>query len=72
MADTNSVFLFQWGFRGWLLAMLALPGIGMITAGFLVSPDALTDDGMPPGSFLLAMGVSGFSRTLPPSWCSSS
>jgi hypothetical protein len=57
MADTNSVSLFHWGFRGWLIALLALPGLGMIAAGLLVSPDALTDDGMPLGTFLLAIGA---------------
>lgn len=45
-----------WTMNKGLAIVMALPGIGMIVAGFLVSPDALTEDGYPLNIFLFAMG----------------
>jgi len=41
--------------KGPMLFMM-LPGLGMLIASFLVSPEALTDDGYPLDVFLRAMG----------------
>jgi len=38
------------------MLLMMLPGFGLIIASFLVSPDALTDDGHPLNVFLLVMG----------------
>ncbi len=45
-----------WTLNKGFAVVMALPGIGLIVAGFLVSPDALTEDGYPLDIFLFAMG----------------
>ena len=45
-----------WQVKWKYMLMFMLPGIGMIIASFLVSPEARTDDGHPLDTFLLIMG----------------
>jgi len=48
-----SVWQVNWKF----MLLFMLPGIGMIIASFLVSPEARTDDGHPLNTFLLIFGA---------------
>ncbi len=47
-----------WSMNKGLMSFFVLPAIGLIIAGFLVSPDALTDDGHPLKTLLFVMGGS--------------
>lgn len=45
-----------WAVNRGPMIFMALPGLGMIIAGFLVNPGARTDDGYPLNIFLWAIG----------------
>lgn len=57
MMNTKGSGPLLWNFNKILFLLMALPGIGMIAASFLVSKDALTDDGYPLNFFLLFLGA---------------
>ncbi|MCD4707701.1 MAG: hypothetical protein K8S62_08170 [Candidatus Sabulitectum sp.] len=57
MAETERSEPLLWNFNKSFLLLMVLPAIGLIAASFLVSKDALTDDGYPLNIFLLILGA---------------